>query len=113
MDKNWNKNIYYMIKCFSDIDRQKRVWLGLDNNLASSFDEDMSLLFDSFCFDDFILELKKDIYNEKIVKELTTFKDMLESYESKASDEQVLKDPQWFTIVEEAKKIIERWDLSI
>ncbi|MDO3696055.1 hypothetical protein QVZ41_14475 [Wenyingzhuangia sp. chi5] len=110
MDKRWEENIYYMIKCFSDYDRQKRVWLGQDNNHTSSFDEDISLLFDSYCFEDFILELKKDEKNKCPVDELVVFEKMLDTYESKFSDKEILEDFKWVEIVNQAKEVIKKWN---
>lgn len=110
MDETWKENIYYMIKCFSDYDRQKRVWLGQDCNYISSFDEDFSLLFDSYCFEDFILELKKEEKNKYLVDALILLEKMLGTYESKKlSDKEILEDSKWLEIVNKAKEVIKKW----
>lgn len=112
MDNQWIKNIYNSIKDFSDLERQKVLWQGLDENYASSFDEDVNLLFDSFCFEEFIFEWNKEKPNNSLTNEFYSLKDMLNSYEKKRSDKEILEDPAWLNIVNKAKNIIEIWDIK-
>ena len=98
---------------FSNLEKQRDLWLGTNKNYVSSFDEDLSLLFDSFCFDEFILEFDNNIKNKYIVKELISFKEMLDSYQRKCSDKEILEDPLWFNIVKKAKEIIEKWEYTV
>lgn len=112
MDSNWKLNIYNSIRDFSNIDKQRKLWLGHDKNYASSFDEDISLLFDSYCFEGFIdsLESEKEEY-DNLIKELKVFKKILDSYKKKNSDAEILDDVEWHKIVNKAKLIIELWEI--
>src|SRR5690606_40978374 len=112
MESNWKLNIYNSIRDFSDIDKQKKLWLGRDKKYSSSFDEDISLLFDSFCFEEFIdsLESEKEEYGI-LIKELKIFKKMLNNYKKKNSDIEILDDLEWHKIVNKAKLIIELWKI--
>lgn len=112
MDIAWIENIYNTIKDYSDIEKQKRLWLGLDKKNFSSYDEDISLLYDSFCFEEFIEEWDKEGRDKNISKELLEFKDMLDDYEKKESDKEILDDPIWKNIVLKAGNIIKIWDFK-
>lgn len=109
MDSNWIENIYNSIRDYSDIEKQRKLWLGFDKNNCSSYDEDLSLLFDSFCFDEFIDEWIVEKRDAGILNELQQFKVMLENYEKKGADEDVLEDPDWSNIVSKANQIINLW----
>lgn len=111
MDKDWENSIYDLIKDFSDIKKQKSLWLGYDKKNMSSFDEDICLLFDSYCFEDFIKCLSDDGSKEYLVKELLNFKNNLDKYQKKETDEEILNDKSWLEIVENAKYIIENWNI--
>ena len=113
MEKRWIENIYNSIKDFSDLERQKILWLGLDARYASSFNEDINLLFDSFCFEEFIISWNKENLNKDIANEFNSFKSMLKSYEKKKSDKEILEDPVWKNIVGKAKHIIEIWNINV
>jgi len=118
MEYYWSENIYYVIKGFSNLDEQKKIWLGLSQKLVSSFGEDISSLYDSFSFDDFIEECKKNNINATLLKELILFKDTLNFYIKKVyrnhnnplPDKYIINDPQWLEIVDLAKKVISLWD---
>lgn len=111
MDKDWENNIYDLIKDFSDIKKQKYLWLGYDKRDMSSFDEDICLLFDSFCFEDFIKDLSDNGSKEDLVKDLLNFKNNLEKYQKKETDKDILNDEYWLEIVENARSIIENWNV--
>jgi hypothetical protein len=110
MDRNWKGNIYNSIKDFSDINKQKGVWLGSDINHVSSFDEDVCLLFDSFCFDEFIEEFNNETIDKNLLNELRLFRNSLNNYQRKDSDEEILSDELWLAVVNKAKGIVEIWE---
>lgn len=116
MDKNWIENIYYMINAYSNIERQRKAWLGLSDREVSSYSEDLNLLFDSFFFDDFIKVWKEEGRDDTVWKEMAIFRDMLNTYHENISpendlpDRDVLEDPNWLLVVNQAKKVIKAWD---
>jgi hypothetical protein len=112
MNKDWVNNIYNSIKDFSNIEKQRELWLGLNENYASSFDEDINLLYYSFCFDEFIIELNKESGNKKVADELVEFKNMLDSYEKPNTEKEILEDSAWLNIVNKAGHIVKIWDVS-
>jgi hypothetical protein len=88
--------IYYIfnsIKDFSNIDKQRELWLGLNENIASSFGEDINLPYYSFCLEEFIIELNKEIVNKTVADELVEFKNKLDSYEKPNTEKEILDDP--------------------
>lgn len=113
MEKYWIKNITYSIKCFSDIERQKKVWRGLDKNFCSSYLEDWSILFDDNDFEDFINTWEKENNDIETLSELNKFKEYLFEYNSKQPDTkkyddiQILEDPEWTIVVQQAKKLLD------
>lgn len=117
MNDSWCNNIHYMIMALSNIDRQKKAWLGKDPHLVSSYDEDRSLLFDSFEFDNFIKQWEIEKLNHELLKEFIIFRDELNSYNDKIlnlrdrSDQDIFYDPDWLVIVNKAKGIIKKWDV--
>lgn len=112
MDKNWKLNIYNSIKDVADLEKQKRLWLGLDDKLVSSYDEDMSMLFDSYSFEDFVEELETNQPNNKFSRDIRLFYDALNKYQGKENDIETLKDKDWHKLVDEAKIIISNWNIK-
>ncbi len=116
--KIWKENIYNSIKDFSDKETQEIGWMGKDPNIVASFSEDVAMLYDSYCFDDDFWEekhLSQFHFTNNILKELQEFKTMLDNYykEEKLKDlshEEILKDPNWDKVVNQAKKVIAIWE---
>ena len=109
----WKENIFLSIKDLSDFQFQKESWLGKNNQYVSSFNEDISMLYDSFCFaDDFWEEphITKFEFGNQLLEELKLLKKMIDSYERKVNDEAILADPRWIDIVKQAKKVVEIWN---
>jgi hypothetical protein len=72
----------------------------------------------TFCFDDFIKEWEKENLDKKVLKELISFRDKLNEYDKKIPkgygewhDDQILKDPEWLNVVNQAKKVIVEWNI--
>lgn len=109
----WKENIFLSIKDLSDFQFQKESWLGKSNQFVSSFSEDVSMLYDSFCFsDDFWEEehLNKFEFSSKLLEELKILKKMIDSYERKPTDEAIVADPKWYEIVKQAQKVVDNWN---
>jgi hypothetical protein len=116
MEQYWFDNVYDILKRYSDIEEQKEVWLWLNPNKVSSYDEDLCMLFDDNDFEEFILEWKKEGLDKKTLREMIVFRDVLNFYNKNIHqqgwhDEKVLKDPEWQKIVNQAKKVIEVWSI--
>ncbi len=117
MEDYWIENIYNSIKGFSDINKLKERWFGLGNpNEASYYGEDIAMLYDDNCFDDFIVEWEKNGMDKNTLSEMIIFRDMLNAYDAKipnAPDRylhlDILNDPEWFKVVAQAGKVIEVW----
>ena len=110
------ENIYNLINDYSNLERQKKEWLGLVPNIVSSYDEMIMMLFDDNDFDDFILQWEKNGFDNRTLKEMILFKDMLMAYNSQFShqnnkyfDKAILKDPNWAEVTDQAKKVIDVW----
>lgn len=106
----WSKNIFKAIKEISDLERQKLIWMGKLPNLASSFIEDINVLYDDNEFQLFIEYLKKS--NDKLLSDkLDELKKQIDKYdEGEKTEVEILSDPQWIAITEKAKKIINVWN---
>lgn len=96
----------------SDLGLQRKLWLNENNDtgLISSYDELMCSLFDDFQFDDFvdnkIIEMKLP---ETAIKELRMLRKLLNSYKEKDSDEEIINDPEWKKVVEQASIVRKEW----
>jgi len=118
MEKYWIENIYEMIESYSDLEWQKRAWIDPDDTVVSSYDEDFAMLFDSYCFESFIEEWEKENYDKQVLEELISFRDKLIAYNNKIPndgnlyDEQMLNDPDWIEVVNQAKKILCVWHIK-
>jgi len=105
--------IYNKIIELSDLDLQRKLWLNENNDtgLISSYAELMSSLFDDFNFDDFIDRTSLQIgLSDDTIIELNKLRELLNGYNDRESDEEIINDPKWKKIVEQAKVVIEKWD---
>jgi hypothetical protein len=107
------ENIYRMIVELASLSLQRKLWLNESNDtgLISSFYELMNSLFDDFGFDDFVdnRAVKMGLPISLII-ELKKLRELLNSYIEKDSDEEIINDPEWKKIVEQAKIVIKEWD---
>ena len=111
--KLWKENIFSSINDISNIEFQEQSWLGKNGKYTSSCGEDISMLYDTFCFaDDFWNEehLENFGLSEKLLAQLRKLKELIDNYQKKSTDEETLKDPEWHKIVSQAKKIIQIWN---
>ncbi len=109
-------NIYRLIFELSDIKLQRKLWLNKNNDsgLISSYSELMCSLFDDFNFDDFIEnKASKMGLSKGLICELLNLRELLNSYNEKNTDEEILNDSEWKKIVSQAKKIIDLWNSKL
>lgn len=123
MDKSdiqkWIDNIYYEIAGYANSKQQYLSWNGLSSKYASSFDEMNMMLYDSFCFDDFIKA------NESLIKVESTLYNALRLFDFQLNEyfvyvkehdsernipSVILSDPKWHEIQQMAAKIVALWD---
>lgn len=123
MDKvdiqKWIENIHYEIAGYADSNKQYLSWNGLSSKYVSSFDEMNMMLYDSYCFDDF-LKINDSLIKieDKLYNSLKLFEFQLNEYfiyvkedDSKRNIPSViLSDPKWHEIQHLAKEIISLWD---
>ena len=112
--ENMNKNIYQRIIELADVNLQRKLWLNEDNEsgLISSYNELLCSLFDDFNFDYFIDNSASKILTHSTIVELNKLRELLNAYEEKDSDEEIIKDPEWMKIVEQANVVLREWDKS-
>jgi hypothetical protein len=113
MNFEWYKNIYNMIKYFSDINTLSDAWYGFDKENASYLGEDSNILFDDLSFDDFIEDIEgKNIKNE-LLKSIIDFRNLLFNYKEPQSGLaiDILNDSEFTKIVDKAKQVINLWDM--
>ena len=106
------ENIYRMIDELASLSLQRKLWLNENNDtgLVSSYSELMCSLFDDFGFDDFIDNgAAKNGLPSSLIYELNELRVLLNSYNEKESDEEIIIDVEWKKIIEQAKIVIEKW----
>lgn len=107
------ENIYRLVAELANLSLQRKLWLNENNDtgLISSYSELMCSLFDDFSFDDFVdNEAAKIGLSKSLTYELSKLRELLNSYDEKGSDEEIISDPKWKKIVEQAKIVIKEWD---
>lgn len=107
------KNIYNDISELSDLSLQRKLWLNESNDtgLVSSYVEVMCRLFDDSGIDDFIdVTASKIGMSNELISKLNRLRVLLKGYKEKDSDEEIINDPEWEKIAEQAKIVIEEWD---
>lgn len=105
-------NIRRKIKELSDTTLQRKLWLNEGNNtgLISSYAEAMCTLFDDNNFDEFIdLEACKRGISPDLIAELNKLRVLLNDYQEKPSDAEIIADPEWAKVVSQAKVVTEKW----
>lgn len=107
------KNIYDDISELSNLSLQRKLWLNENNDtgLISSYVEVMCRLFDDNGVDRFIdVTASKIGMSSELISELNRLRDLLENYKEKETDEEIINDPEWKKIVEQANIVIKEWD---
>ncbi len=109
------KYIYDKIIELSDLSLQRKLWLNENNDtgLISSYIEVMCSLFDDFQFDVFIDKTAFEIgLSEDVILELNNLRTLLNAYNEKESDEDIINDPEWKKVVEQAEIVIKKWNYN-
>ena len=104
--------IYSKMVELSSLSLQRKLWLNENNDTGfiSSYAELMSSLFDDFNFDNFIDVICSEIgLPADTITQLNKLRELLNNYHEKASDEEIITDPEWAKIVEQAKVVVEKW----
>ncbi len=112
-------HIYDDLYELSNIGLQKRLWLGecVDIGYVSSSTELFCRLFDDDLFDDFVMTLNKEEYeNLEIIYKLITLHTKLNEYNDNLEiknleDVEILEDPKWFEIVSVAQEVLHNWKM--
>lgn len=109
--------IYERLSELSDLDLQRKLWLNENNEtgLISSYSELMCSLFDDFTFGEFIDKWASQIgLSGSAVIELNKLRKLLNSYDEKLlSDEEIINDPKWGGIADQAQIVIEAWNKDL
>lgn len=105
------QNIYHDLLELSSIDLQKEYWFGRSQKYESSYGELMCRLFDDNNIKYFIDTLANDAgLSKECIMGLRVLIDMLNIYEEKSTEEEIINDPKWQQIVIQAKAVVELWD---
>jgi len=108
------RNIYNDIQELSDLGLQRKLWLNQNNDtgLISSYIELMCRLFDDDEFDFFIDTMAPNYgLSNDLIKDLDRLRNMLRKYDEKETDEEIIIDPDWRIIVDQAKCVILKWNI--
>jgi len=109
------RHIYNDILELSDLGLQRKFWLNENNTsgLISSYLEVMCRLFDDNKFDDFIdIRASKLGLSNSTIFELNKLRELLNKYDEKETDEEIIGDSKWAKVAEQTKKAIREWDKS-
>lgn len=109
------KNIYEDILELSDLRMQRKLWLNESNHtgLISSYVELMCRLFDDNQFDDFIDNQASNIgLSKNQIIELDKLRGYLKNYIEKNTDSEIIDDPNWKKVVDQANFVTTIWKLN-
>jgi hypothetical protein len=107
------ENIYNKIKELSDRELQKKLWLNEHNDtgLISSYIELMNGLFDDYDFNGFVNKTAREYgLSDTTILELNELRIMLNNYQEKETDKEIINDPKWEKIVIQAKNVLKLWN---
>lgn len=107
------KNIYDDLLELSNVTLQRKLWLNDNNNtgLISSYVELMNRLFDDNDFDNFIDKAAANAgFSSNLILELKRLRYLLNTYNDKKDDGDIIRDPEWKKIINQAKTVVQIWD---
>lgn len=108
------ENIYNDLLELSNIEMQYDYWLGRNPNHVSSYVELMNRLFDDNDIERFADAVaEKRGFSAEFISELKVLIDLLNKYEEKDTDRQILQDPKWESVVAQAKIVLTEWNINI
>ncbi len=113
--KRWMFNIYLDLKELSDVEFQKLAWFAKVPNYISDYAELYNRLFSDFSIEIFInKELPKLGVSNLFVKEILTMVRMMKHYDEKGKTHtQILEDPEWHKISDQAKVVLGYWNKEL
>ena len=104
------ENIHGDLVLLSDLEQQRKWWLGEDPHHISSYVELMCSLFDDNRLEEFAgVEAAQEGFSVEFVGALRQLTAMLNGYEEKATSREILEDPEWLRVVEQAKRVLVEW----
>ncbi|MDX2128383.1 MAG: hypothetical protein SFU91_05035 [Chloroherpetonaceae bacterium] len=103
----WEINLFNAIKDVSDLDMQRKAWLGKSLDYVSSFSEIISILYDDFDFKKYIDYYERNHKENEFCLQMKKLDEMISNYKPLISDESILFDINWIEITKQAKIIIE------
>ena len=84
--------------------------MGGNPNHISSYVEVMCRLYDDNNFESFVDKLdSKNEISEALDFELKKLRNSLNNYQEKETDIEIIEDPEWSKVVEQAKAVINCW----
>ena len=110
----WLNGIQNAIQEIANSEFQERVWVRGEGPEVSSFTEAICRLFDDYNFDDFLDEhwhifgLSSQLY-----RMLRKLRNLLNEYEEKETDAEIVKDEKWDEIREYAKDVLQEFDREL
>ena len=110
------QNIYESLLELSDLNLQKEIWLNIESTkgLISSYAELMNRLFDDDSFDLFIDKRTLELgIGSNLIAQLNHLRSLLNHYNEKTTDAEIINDQNRIHISNHARLIIEIWNNDI
>lgn len=110
------QNIYENLLELSNINLQKEIWLNIENTkgLVSSYAELMNRLYDDDSFDLFIDKRALELgIGSNLIAQLNHLRSLLNHYNEKTTDAEIINDQNWIHISNQASLIVEIWNNDI
>jgi hypothetical protein len=108
--KVWCCGILSAVSELSDIEYQRKVWLGEDKDRVSSFIEVVNRMYDDYDVDGFLRTVGPSLRNpSEVTSALKTLETALDSIDNNASDSTIIALPEWpliCALAERAKHLL-------
>ena len=92
---------------------QRKLWLNENNDTGyiSSYIEAINRLFDDDNFDDFVDNSAfREGFSIDIINDFDKLRSLLNEYQEKDTEKEIINDPNWHVIADFAKSIIKKWN---
>jgi len=105
---SWTKRVVAAIKDVADTSFQQRAWLGAGPEM-SSFVETCCTLYDDNGFDTFLAqpEWAQTGLKNAVRQEMVLLDQLFRAYQEPGSDAEILADPKWQEVVQQAQRVIQ------
>ena len=97
----------------SDLNLKRKLWLNENNDtgLTSSYVEINCRLFDDSYLDDFIdKKAIETAMSNDLILESDRLRILLNDYREKKNDQEIISDPRWLKVVNQAQIVIITWN---